>query len=358
MNDKAHKSSICGLLAAFLFWGTLPALGVIVHPNEGEPNLIEWTDRPDSNVVGWWSSNATFVVVAPNWLITTRHQISQPATVTIEANTYFCHYKDEWKGGPAENPPGNADIQLIRLTTAEGGNPNLTHYASPYTNTNEKYKNIRIGGYGKGRGELLQTDGMTYGYGRDDSGNTTLRWCTNKIKRTESNSTAGDFTSDIIVADFDGLNEGGSTIYEGTVAGHDSGGGWFIEVGDTWKLAGLSRAVGVHYEEGHEDDPNYILYQAWFRNRADPNILQPDYLDAVRISSYAEWILDIMSVPGDLTGDDWVDFADFSVLAEYWFDIACGYPDWCEGADFEPDGDVDWDDLAFLLDNWLNGWQY
>jgi hypothetical protein len=31
----------------------------------------------------------------------------------------------------------------------------------------------------------------------------------------------------------------------------------------------------------------------------------------------------------------------------------CQGPDWCRGADFEPDGDVDWTDLAEFAYHWL-----
>ena len=315
-----------------------------------------WTDRPDSNVVGRWSSNATFVVVAPNWIVTTRHQITSPSTVNIGGVSYTCHYKTEWTGGPS----GNADIRLVRLTTTGGDNPQLAHYAAPYTGTNEVTQEMVLGGYGNGRGAVLQTGGTTYGYEWDNSANTTLRLGTNSIEDTEVASTIGSLTSDIIIADFDGLNEGQSTIYESTVADHDSGGGWFLPDGGEWKLAGLSRTVDVHYEPGHQGDPDYILFEAWFRERENPQIEQPDHLEAVRVSSYAEWILQTINVDGDLTGDDWVDFADFAALAEYWQSDQCAAQnDWCEGADFEPPyGVVDYRDLDYLAQRWLTGWQY
>ena len=183
-----------------------------------------------------------------------------------------------------------------------------------------------------------------------------MRFGTNKIQDTEEDSTLGGFTSDIVIADFDGLGEEGSTTYESAVAGFDSGGGWFIKVGNTWQVAGLSRAVEVHYQPGHEDDPNYIIYnQSWFRDRDDPNELHPDYLDAVRLSSYAQWITDTLPVvlPGDLNGDDYVDFRDFAVFAKFWLNSDCHAPDWCLRSDFEPDGDVDWADLAEFASHWL-----
>ena len=346
MKYRVQESLIYGLLAAaFLFCCTRPALGVIWHP-DGEPNLIEWTDRPDPNVVGRWGSNASCVAVSSNCVITVRHAGGGVDTsVEIGGNTYVV--TEVW----------NHDTTDLRVAKLYGAN--LRSFVGLYEDTNEIGKDIVIGGYGDGRGGLLKTGGITYGYEWDNSTNTTLRLGTNKVDDTENDNTLGSLTSDIIIADFDGLGEGNSTVYEGIPAVHDSGSGWFIKVGETWKVAGLSRAVDTHYEQGHFDDPNYILYEAWFRNRADPNILQPDYLDAVRISSYATWILETIPerLPGDLTGDDWVDFADFAVFAQYWQNAECEFPDWCLGADCEPDGDVDWADLAALVDGWLCDWE-
>jgi hypothetical protein len=326
-----------------LFWWAGPAFGVVLHPDEGEPNLVTWTDRPDINVVGRWGSNASCVAVSSNCVITVRH-----AGGGIDTSVYFDDI--EYKVKEIWNEPaggGSADLRVCRIERASGGPANLVHYTSPYIDANEIAKEIRIGGYGDGRDGLLQTHGKTYGYTWDNSSNTTLRWGTNKINDTQDDSTIGSFTSDVIIADFDGLGEGNSTVYEAAVADHDSGNGLFIKVGDTWKVAGLSRAV-EHFGE------------SWFRNSRFPNQLDPDEMDAVRISSYATWISGIILVPGDLTGDDWVDSADFAVFASQWPRDDCGEGNnWCEGADFEPsDGDVDWDDLAFLVDNWLTGWRY
>jgi hypothetical protein len=351
-----RQNSVCAVItAAILFSCTAPASAVILHP-DAEPNLTTWTDRPDSNVVVRWSSNASSVVIAPNWILTTRHQGTSPSTVTIAGSTYRCHYKPEWTGGPA----GDADIRLVRLTTPDDRNPNLPNYAPPYQTTDEPGQNMVVGGYGDGRGDILQTAGITYGYDWDNSTNTTLRFGTNRIDSTENDSTIGSFTSDIIIADFDGLGEGLATTYEATVAAHDSGGGCFIYDSGQWKLAGLSRAVGVHYEPGHSGDPNYILYQSWFRNRENPHTRQPEYLDAVRISSYATWILQTIYVEADLTADDWVDFADFSFFAQHFGRDDCDQSNsFCQGADFEPPyGTVDYNDLAYLADRWLTGWQY
>ncbi len=333
MMFRVRANLIYGLLAVLLLFSCAsPAFSVILHP-AGEPDLVTWTDRPDPNVVGRWSSNASCVAVSSNCVVTVRHAGGGVGTlVEIGGRTYTV--SETWNYG-------SADLRVARLYGA-----NLTSFVGLYENTGEVGKNIVIGGYGDGRGAVLQKSGITYGYQWDNSSNSTLRLCTNRIDDTEDDSSVGGFTSNVIIADFDGLTDDKATIYEGITADHDSGCGWFVKVGDTWKVAGLSRAVEYHNE------------QSWFRNSSDPNVLHPDYFDAVRLSSYAIWILDAIPqrLPGDLTGDDWVDFADFSVLAGYWQDTQCSPPDWCVGADYEPDGDVDLDDLAALVDGWLCDW--
>lgn len=343
MKCTAQKSFVYVLvLTAFLFRTAGPAPGVVLHP-DGEPNLLTWTDRPADDVVGRWGNIASCVAVSSNCVTTTRHQSSN-VSVEIGGKTY--PIAQIWNHS-------TADLRIVKLYGA-----NLADFVGIYENTKEVGKNVVIGGYGDGGGELLQKQGITYGYQWDSSSNTTLRFGTNKIEYIENDSNLVGLISDIVIADFDGLGEGWSTTYESIPADHDSGSGWFIKVGNRWKVAGLSRAVEIHYEQGHEGDPNYVIYdQSWFRDSNDPNVFHPDYFDAVRLSSYAQWFNDTIPevLGGDLNGDDYVDFSDFAVFARYWLNTDCHAPDWCLRADFEPDGDVDWEDLAEFAYHWLQG---
>ena len=317
MKRIAYCSLVKLIVTAFLFCGVESASGIVLHP-DGEPNLASWTDRPDPNIVGRWSNNASCIAVSSNCVITTQHQGGGVGTyVEIGGNTYIV--TDIWNHS-------TADIRVAKLYGA-----NLRTYVPLYTNTTERLKLIVMGGYGKGRGNPLMDGNDVYGYTWSGSNNQTQRWGQNKINQTGTGG--GNY---VIIADFDGHGVLGAQPYEAAIADWDSGSGWFIKVGDIWKIAGLSRGV-EHFGE------------SWF----DP----PDGMDAVRISSYAVWISETIPeyVQGDLTDDDWVDFADFAVLGQYWLSTECESPDWCSGADFEPDGDVDWADLAFLIDGWLNG---
>src|SRR3972149_316633 len=241
MKHTAQKSLVYVLvLAALLFWTSGSTFGVILHPN-GEPNLVTWTDRPPNDVVGRWGGCASCVAVSSNCVITTRHQTSN-VSVEIGGKTYTI----------AQIWNHTADLRIAKLNGA-----NLANFVDIYETIDEVGKSFVIGGYGDGRGELLQKDGLTYGYQWDNDSNTTLRFGTNKIDRTQNKSNLDGIISNILIADFDGLGEGGATTYEGIAADHDSGNGWFIKVSGIWKVAGLSRAVEYHGE------------QSWFRDCND-----------------------------------------------------------------------------------------
>ena len=344
MSKFKYILTIGAVCAAFLCLDTRPALSVILHP-DGEPNLVTWTDRPDFNVVGRWGSSASCVAVSSNCVITVRHAGGGVGTL-VELSGKKYTVAQIWNYDAA-------DLRVARLYGA-----NLTSFVGLYGNTDEIGKGLVIGGFGDGRGAILETSGVTYGYEWDNSSNTTLRFCTNKVESVINDSNISGLDSNVITSDFDGLTDDQTTIYEGIPADHDSGSGWFVKDGGIWKVAGLSRAVETHYAEGHSGDPAYRLYESWFRDRANPSTPQPDYCDAVRVSSYASWIAATIPprLPGDLTGDDWVNLDDFAVFAQYWLNTDCHYPDWCAGADHEPDGDVDSADLAVLADGWLCDW--
>ena len=325
------------LTAAFLFYTRGVVFGIVLHP-DGEPNLVTWTDRPDCNVVGRWSYNASCVVVATNYIITNKHQGgSASSPVVIGSVTYTI---DNIWSHPT------ADLRVVKLHSA-----NLADYAALHNDANETGQEIVIGGYGRGRENTLLKEpsqrpyGYTWSTDANDN-NHTQRWCTNKVEDTDTISNG--YTSDVITADFESLV--GSTLYEGTTAEYDSGGGWFIKDGSTWKVAGIVRAVTVHGEPWPDEG------ESWFS--------PPDELDAVRISSYAAWIEDKISplcsgpLQGDFNGDCIVDIHDFGEFAGWWLRQDCDESNnWCQGSDFNLDGDVELADFAELSAGWLNNFQ-
>ena len=63
----------------------------------------------------------------------------------------------------------------------------------------------------------------------------------------------------------------------------------------------------------------------------------------------------ITYLPADLDGSGRVDFDDCAILASFWQVTNCNILLNCRGADFEPDKDVDLDDLRFFVERWLVG---
>jgi hypothetical protein len=55
----------------------------------------------------------------------------------------------------------------------------------------------------------------------------------------------------------------------------------------------------------------------------------------------------------DFNNDTKVDCSDFAVLASYWQVTDCNDPSWCQGADLDIDGNVDFDDLMLFCEYWL-----
>jgi hypothetical protein len=323
---------IAALLIATLYLHT-QAYAIILHPT-GEPPA-GWTDKPANAVVGRWSSNASFVVIAPKWIITTRHQNTNPATVDINGVTYNCIYNPLWIGGLA-GTTGNADIRLIRLKNLDGSDPALTNYAEPYLLTTEQNDPIVIGGYGKYRGDPNFSGGILDGYKWTGTSNDMLRWGQNIVinHTTVTLSKSPYYSSFALVANFD---ENGTT-YEAAPAEWDSGGGWFIktQLGSVWKLAALNAYV-----------------------ERDGVTVFNDYFWGIRISSYYTWINGIINSPadypvGDLNGDHFVDELDLAILAEQWLRTDCLIsPPYCRGADFQANGKVNFVDFALFAQNWL-----
>ena len=296
------------------------AAGVVLHDDSQQ---VPEAQRPPDAFVGRWVDDGSCVPISPTHVVTTRHQgygVGRP--VEIDGQVYTVAQSYHHSG---------ADLRVVRLEQ-DGQAPNLT-YAELYRDTDERFKTVVLGGYGLGRGDALVADDVTYGYEWASGTNDTLRWGQNFI---DGLGTAGGiYTTRIIKADFD---EFGLT-YEGAIATYDSGGGWFINDGGTWKLAGLSRGA-----------EHAALQQTWFRSSAEPHGPDADVIDAVRISSYVNWIDVMVRGPfgGDANGDDKVDYHDLGVLAT---NYGMSKANWADG-DFTGDTVVGYMDLGILATNY------
>lgn len=79
---------------------------------------------------------------------------------------------------------------------------------------------------------------------------------------------------------------------------------------------------------------------------------------SMKTMSLLVWL--IISLPGLVSAqestlilDDNFDWADLAVFAEQWLSNDCSPVDWCDGADFDKSGGVDFTDLAFFGPYWL-----
>jgi hypothetical protein len=328
------------IFAGFLVLGD--ACGIVLHPGDGEPNYVEWTDRPGDEVVCRWGINASCVVISRNCVITTRHQ-GGGVGVDVEVGGVTYEIERIW------NHPGVTDFSDgsysgVDLRIAQLADANFVDCAGLYSDYGEAEfeDDIVIGGFGVGRGKVLESEpnDIVYGYEwEEDSagGNRNLRWCTNRIDFTMDNIQTGDQKHDFVVADFDGPFE---TVYEGVVAGYDSGGGWFAKVDGEWELVGLTR--GVDHAGSRE---------SWFMSKNDPTVADADRMDGLRMSSYAEWAGDVLEEVCRY-GECGFDMGDAAEFAGHWLEEDCSELDnYCDGWDINRDGFVDFGDFGVIAGN-------
>ncbi len=76
----------------------------------------------------------------------------------------------------------------------------------------------------------------------------------------------------------------------------------------------------------------------------------PDY-------DYGYGLIDVLHsyelIAADINHDNSVAFGDYAALSGNWLRRDCSGPDWCQGADIDRNGEVNYYDLAILIDYWL-----
>lgn len=284
MRDDFRRRSVLTCFVLVLPLLTVHTLAVVLHP-DGEPDLETWTDRPHEDVLGRWATNASCVAVTAEYVVTTRHQGGG-----VGSSVYFGDPEIEYKVVHVWTEPAGADLRVCRIEEPSGDPAMLKQYVLPYESDDETGRTVVIGGCGKGRGDTyFNADDEPTGYRWLGDNNMRRRWGQNRVDDSSTGSGAG-YTSDIVIADFDALDTGRE--FEAAIAEWDSGGGWciFDEDDDQWKVAALSRAAS-------SAPVRTSLYEP------------PGYIDAVRLSSYAQWIIGITGIP-DLDDDGILDAAD------------------------------------------------
>ena len=215
----------------FSFLATMSASGLIFRDGPSPAANTETAPTGDYAGSGWQhqvrylTSHAT--IISPKHFITANHlgnnqdEIFQAAFFNgVEDRTYAI------KGRPVRL--GLSDLQVFEIWETFGD------YAELYTATDEAGKGMVIHGRGIGRGEELAGKGWKWGpYSSQKS-----RWGRNTV---DGSVKSGIY--DYLYFDFDDVfNQD-----EVGAANRDSGGGWFIKDGATWKLAAVTYSVDAFY---------------------------------------------------------------------------------------------------------------
>ncbi|MCD6175810.1 MAG: hypothetical protein J7K65_08630, partial [Planctomycetes bacterium] len=95
----------------------------------------------------------------------------------------------------------------------------------------------------------------------------------------------------------------------------------------------------------------------WYRVQTGATVDMPTVTGGSLRYFTSPWIgedavLYLSRISADFNDDGDFDFEDFAILASYWMS-PCFSPDWCWGKDLDQSGTVDLSDLITLTDNWL-----
>jgi hypothetical protein len=123
-----------------------------------------------------------------------------------------------------------------------------------------------------------------------------------------------------------------------------------------WEVNGLE--IDSQFDFTDIDDPNFDPNTIWERYRpANPQVFTPGASYAGLDWPDTEYVSYRGAIPpegANLDQTGYVDFADFAVFAEQWFEDDCFPPLWCEGADINKSGNVDTFDLYEFGEAWLS----
>ncbi len=144
------------------------------------------------------------------------------------------------------------------------------------------------------------------------------------------------------------------TTIVGEFQNSESAYGTFDQGGNVWEwneaaIGSLRGLRGGSFYAGAESPGDLQSTTRW---QGDPS--QDD--NYVGLGIFGFRVCQALFCPtADLTGDCFVDLADFSWFAEDWLQDDCINPDWCRGTDFDRSGAVGLEDLAALAAQWLTG---
>jgi hypothetical protein len=109
-----------------------------------------------------------------------------------------------------------------------------------------------------------------------------------------------------------------------------------------------------------DNDNNTTVPGDWFvvdyyaTKTGECNVGFYEYNDYTTSWTEPNYLITFSNVPTrDLNSDDVVNFLDFAIFASKWNDADCNDPNWCQGADIDRDGNVDYNDLSLFVEYWL-----
>ena len=233
-----------------LLWGLaiLPAGGLIFRDGLSPPENTQTAPTGGYEDSGWQhqlrylTSHAT--IISPKHFITATHLGANQEQVTQQAffngvglQTFAV------KGTPVRI--GDSDLRVFEIWET------FPSYAPLYSNTNEPGKEFVITGKGRGRGNELTRNSQVIGWEWGDVTTEADRWGVSDVLSTSTASSGAD----LIYSQFDA--NGGP--FECQATGNDSGGGWFIKDGSTWKLAAVTFSADSNRDSNNTvgDDSNF-----------------------------------------------------------------------------------------------------
>lgn len=228
------------LLAA----GIVVAAGLPAHALIVQPSTATLTPTTPSGAVGRWGGNAGAVAIAPNYVLTTRHQDGNTGALRdVVFNGVTYDSAESWTFG------SNIDLQLVRIEK-DGADANLTQYVALYDSAiTSGTTTVLVSGYGPTIGPADGSDGYDWA-GTTNNANA-LNFGQNRVDATGAIDEGTYAGMEVLQVDFDQAGVAGSREYEATFGIGDSGGGWFVAEGGQWKLVGLTFGIdndeaGVH----------------------------------------------------------------------------------------------------------------
>lgn len=219
-------------MRGLILWAlaSLPVSGLIFREGAGPAANTETAPTGDYSGSGWQHQliYAGFhgTIISPKHFITAVHIGFGSPVVTQQG--FFNGVGNRSFTVKGSRRVGQSDFRIFEIWET------FDDFALLYNKADENGKEVVIHGRGFGAGSEISGRGWNWGGGSTQRS----RWGRNTI---EDNFTNG--SNNLLHFDFsDVLGED-----EVMVANRDSGGGWFIKDGDTWKLAAVTFAVDTGY---------------------------------------------------------------------------------------------------------------